>query len=139
MSFLQRPDIAIEVVRNGLISHIVILDPKYKLQSEELDGEQVGGRPKKSDIDAMHSYRDSIRDHANGHRLVSYAAIIYPGPEMEFSSGLAALSADPAASGQLRSRLSDLFQEKVFADLPIGATEDSLLHDGGIIQYEARP
>ena len=27
MSFLQRPDIAIEVLRNGVIKHIVILDP----------------------------------------------------------------------------------------------------------------
>ena len=115
ISFPQRPDIALEVRQNGELRNVVILDPKYKLRSEEIEGEVVGARPTKTDIDAMHSYRDSIRD-SKGKQVVSYAAIIYPGPLVRFSSGLAALPADPANPDELRATLIEDLQRQVFAE-----------------------
>ena len=120
ISFSQRPDIAIEVRKNGELEKIVILDPKYKLRSEEIEGEVVGAQPTKTDIDAMHSYRDAIRD-SKGARVVSYAAIIYPGPLVRFSSGLAALPADPANPGELRSTLIEELQRQVFTEREVAA------------------
>jgi predicted component of viral defense system (DUF524 family) len=93
VSFNQIPDIAVEVA-DGLATLIYIFDPKYKLQSEQQEGQEAKARPKKVDIDAMHSYRDAIRDEAGGH-IVRFAAILYPGPTEVFEDGLAAIHADP--------------------------------------------
>ena len=68
ISFNQRPDITIEVRRQRQTT-LYIFDPKYKLDSDGTAGDEPTGKPKKTDIDAMHSYRDSIRDD-NGHRVV---------------------------------------------------------------------
>jgi predicted component of viral defense system (DUF524 family) len=43
----------------------------------------------------MHSYRDAIRNEAEAH-IVSYAAILYPGPHQAYGDGLAALRARPS-------------------------------------------
>jgi hypothetical protein len=93
-SYEQRPDIAIEIDA-GRGPRVLVFDPKYKLESEQLEGEISDGRPKKVDIDKMHAYRDAIRD-ANDQRPVEFAAIIYPGASSEdFGSGLQAIAARP--------------------------------------------
>jgi predicted component of viral defense system (DUF524 family) len=92
LSFQQRPDIAIEIERPGGDNDVWLFDPKYKLDSEELEGEDPQARPKKVDIDAMHSYRDAIRDE-RGNRVVRYAAILYPDQTQMYMLGLAALRA----------------------------------------------
>jgi predicted component of viral defense system (DUF524 family) len=74
-------------------THVLIFDPKYKLDSEQ-SGEQPKAKPKKADIDAMHAYRDAIRDE-QGHRVVQYAAILYPGPTVTYTRNLEAIEADP--------------------------------------------
>jgi predicted component of viral defense system (DUF524 family) len=94
-SYEQRPDIAIEIERAGSAPRVLIFDPKYKLESEELEGVVTDGRPKKVDIDKMHAYRDAIRDQADD-RAVEFAAILYPGASSEtFGSGLEAIAARP--------------------------------------------
>lgn len=108
-SFLQKPDIAVELVQPSGKVDVLLLDPKYKLQSEESEGEIVNARPKKEDIDKMHAYRDAIRD-SDGDRVVRYAAILYPGPHVHYSEGLEALPGDPAHPGELRQQLRSVFQ-----------------------------
>lgn len=45
----------------------------------EDDASVPAGQPNKIDIDTMHAYRDASRT-LDGERIVSYAAIPYPGP-----------------------------------------------------------
>jgi len=90
--------------------------------AEVLDETEVdlgGTKPKKVDIDKMHAYRDSIRD-VWDNRIVSYAAILYPGKTVEFGSGLAAISTRPfdldfaaAMRAILTGQLFGPFLEKV--------------------------
>jgi hypothetical protein len=93
--------VALEVSAKAAGPVLILLDPKYKLQSEELPAqaeEEPGvpsGQPKKIDIDTMHAYRDAIRTQS-GERVVSYAAILYPGPEVRYPPGIEALTADPS-------------------------------------------
>jgi len=115
ISFSQRPDVVLEIDRNGDRSRVVLFDPKYKLRSEEEDAadaeEEIDealipkGQPKKIDIDRMHAYRDAIRDDEES-RVVDYAAILYPGPERRYAEGIEALSARPEAPAMLRERLT---------------------------------
>ncbi len=87
LTFAQIPDLAIERQEaEGRVS-VVILDPKYKLDSEEL-------APQKADIDKMHAYRDAIRD-ANGQAVVRAAWILYPGQTVPFCPEVQALRAVP--------------------------------------------
>jgi hypothetical protein len=102
ISYRQRPDVALEVEREGERGRILLFDPKYKLTSDGSGG--GAGRPKKIDIDAMHAYRDSIRD-ADGERVVEFAAILYPGADTRFDPGLCALSAVPGEEADLREEL----------------------------------
>ncbi len=114
-SYEQRPDIAIEVDRGDGPPRVLILDPKYKLESEELEGEITDGRPKKVDIDKMHAYRDAIRDLTDAH-AVQFAAIIYPGRQTErFGEGLEAISARPgeAVADDVRRALLDFLSAKL--------------------------
>lgn len=108
VSYEQKPDVAIEVERPGQRTRILLFDPKYKLNSDRLGGKPQ--RPKKDDIDAMHAYRDAIRD-SSGQRVVEFAAILYPGPTKDYDEGLRALSAAPddeeALRAELRGVLSD--------------------------------
>lgn len=108
ISYRQRPDVAIEVERDGERGRVLLLDPKYKLDSDTSGGGP--GRPKKIDIDAMHAYRDAIRDE-DGERAVELAAILYPGPVTRFDPGLCALSAVPGAEADLREELRQLLGE----------------------------
>lgn len=98
VSYEQRPDVVIEVVRADGRREVYIYDPKYKLVSEEQGNGD--GKPQKTDIDKMHAYRDAIRDDS-GKRVVKYAAILYPGQSVVFDDGLAALKAYPGEEHEL--------------------------------------
>ena len=116
ISYTQRPDVVIDILtpHHGC-HHLLIFDPKYKLQSEfispvadELDdalqpaddeAEGPTGRPKKVDIDKMHAYRDAIQ--LNQNRVVDYAAILYPGPAVSYGTEVAALPAYPTRAEDL--------------------------------------
>lgn len=110
VSFNQRPDVAVEIrSARGASPAIYLFDPKYKLQSEEA-GSAVARVPLKPDIDAMHSYRDSIRDQ-HGRRVVRYAAILYPGDAQHYTRGLEALPANPDDPVPLRAHLQRVLSE----------------------------
>ncbi len=109
VSFNQIPDITIEVA-DGPATRIYIFDPKYKLQSEQLEHRRAKARPKKVDIDAMHSYRDAIRDE-DGNHVVRFAAILYPGPTELFEEGLAAIHAEPGDVDELRRSIGEVLSE----------------------------
>jgi hypothetical protein len=109
ISFTQIPDITVEVQRRGERPALYVFDPKYKLQSEDLDS-GANGKPKKIDIDAMHAYRDAIHDF-DGVRVVRYAAILYPGPGVQYGKRLEAISARPDEPQSLRMRLRALLEQ----------------------------
>jgi hypothetical protein len=96
VSFAQKPDLALEIERPDGKLQVIVLDPKYKLESDMSGDEGCRITPKKEDIDKMHAYRDAIRT-AAGESCVIYAAILYPGPSFEYGS-VGAISALP---GQL--------------------------------------
>jgi hypothetical protein len=114
ISFAKRPDVAIEITDPDGSTAVWIFDPKYKLDSE-LAGTSTGsydgaptGAPKTVDIDAMHAYRDAIRDADNAH-VVQLAAILYPGPSKFYGEDVAALHADPMTATQtLQEPLSQI-------------------------------
>lgn len=102
LSFDQRPDLVVETNRPDGTVELLILDPKYKVD------EQSGSlRPKKEDIDKMHTYRDAIIHRCHG-RVVGSAATLYPGPSRDFSGGVAALRADPLDPEALKADLRRL-------------------------------
>ncbi len=116
VSFAKRPDIVVEVTEPSGEKAIWIFDPKYKLRGST-PGDTAGSgdaaealgpaeptKPKQVDIDAMHAYRDAIRNR-DGTHVVRYAAILYPGPTETYGDGLAALHADPADEAELRYEL----------------------------------
>jgi hypothetical protein len=113
VSFAKRPDVAIEVTDPMGRTRIWIFDPKYKLDSEVQSpvdsGDSVGpkGSPKPQDINAMHAYRDAIRD-AEDQFAVRYAAILYPGATKWFGSEIAALQSHPLAKDILGALLADV-------------------------------
>lgn len=100
ISFSQRPDIAIEIFPQQGFPHVYLFDPKYKLRSED----QENGKPKKEDIDKMHTYRDALRD-SEQRQVVQYAAILYPGPTQNYGHGIEALQAIPGSEVSLEKRL----------------------------------
>ncbi|MEI6206699.1 MAG: DUF2357 domain-containing protein [Desulfuromonadales bacterium] len=112
VSYEQRPDIVIELIRADNVREVYIFDPKYKLASEEQSNGD--GKPQKTDIDKMHAYRDAIRDES-GKRVVKYAAILYPGQSELFDHGLAALRAYPGEEDELllaiKERLKPVLDE----------------------------
>jgi hypothetical protein len=83
ISFDQRPDVTLEVVRASGGVTLFLFDPKYKLDSENAADGNPDGSPLKVDIDKMHAYRDSIRGH-HGERVTCYATIMYPGTFRRF-------------------------------------------------------
>jgi hypothetical protein len=99
ISFDQVPDLAVELAYEDGID-VYVFDPKYKLQSD--DGVDIQDRPKKVDVDAMHAYRDAIRDAAGAH-VVRHAALLYPGDDQSYGSGLAAWRARPEDADRLRA------------------------------------
>jgi predicted component of viral defense system (DUF524 family) len=109
VSFPQRPDVTVDVQTPDGMQRLYLFDSKYKLDGELLEGESVDGRPKKIDVDKMHAYRDAIRDTALN-RVVEYAAILYPGPETRYVTGIDALSAHPGAETDLLESLRTVFE-----------------------------
>ena len=107
VSFPQRPDIVLEIRTPYSMPRLFVFDPKYKLDSEDHDEEGVTGRPKKSDIDKMHTYRDAVRE-ADGTRVVEYAAILYPGPSEQYGGDVAALQAVAGREAGLRKELENV-------------------------------
>lgn len=91
-SFEQRPDIVLEVRTPGSPIHLLVLDPKYKLDSE--DQVPDTGKPLKVDIDKMHAYRDAIVLES-GQRVVGHAAILYPGQNERFGKNISAIRCLP--------------------------------------------
>jgi hypothetical protein len=118
ISFTQIPDITVEISRVHEAPRLLLFDPKYKLQSEE-QGEIGDGKPKKVDIDTMHAYRDAVRD-SEQQRIVDYAAILFPGPEVRYGHGIEALSARPLEPRLLQQRLREVL---INALTPPGDTE----------------
>lgn len=102
VSFMQVPDITIQIDRPSGDVELILIDPKYKLDSEIGANPTVDGRPKKTDIDKMHAYRDAIRDNVGRH-LVTEACTIYPGPAVHYTDGLQALSGVPGSDTLYRS------------------------------------
>jgi hypothetical protein len=100
ISFAKRPDVAIEITRPDGACNVWIFDPKYKLDSETAptsgsdEADLPAGTPKPQDINAMHAYRDAIRDGSDEH-IVRVAAILYPGPSRFYGHDVAALQAQP--------------------------------------------
>lgn len=113
-SFSQRPDMVIEIERPGFPLSLLVLDPKYKLDSEFVEDGHIDGRPKKEDIDKMHAYRDAIRD-PNDRHPVAFAGILYPGPDFSFGYGIAAISARPGQNANLKARIRDLIENSLSA------------------------
>jgi hypothetical protein len=114
-SYDQKPDVAIEIEDDDGTTRVIIFDPKYKLDSEEFEGEVVDARPKKVDIDKMHAYRDAIRK--DDQRVVSYAAILYPGPTVaSFGTGVEAIAAVPGSVDSLKERLDAVLMTEFAAD-----------------------
>ena len=107
VSFAQRPDIVLEIRTRDSVPRLFVFDPKYKLDSEGVDEEGVTGRPRKTDIDKMHAYRDAIRGE-EGERLVEYAAILYPGSPRYFGDNIAALQAVGGCEARLRMELNEV-------------------------------
>lgn len=114
LSFEQRPDIVVEVTREGMPDQLLILDPKYKI--EDRNG---GLGPKKEDIDKMHAYRDAIVHRRHG-RVVSHAAILYPGPTQYFGGGVSALTADPLTPESLSDAVRALLRTALHAQSSSG-------------------
>ena len=63
----------------------------------------------------MHAYRDAIRDRDNG-RVVARAAILYPGPDVDFGPDVLALRAYPSTEESLHERLRVIFREALQPD-----------------------
>ena len=103
ISFIQKPDITIARTDANGAKTLFLLDPKYKLDSQDWNPD-ADPRPKKEDIDKMHSYRDAIRLR-DGRRASRYAAILYPGPNVTYELGLEALSVLPGAEQQFRATI----------------------------------
>ena len=102
VSFLQRPDVAVEIGMPDGDLDMLLFDPKYKLDADD----QGSGLPVKSDVDKMHSYRDAIRDGAGRH-VVSFAATLYPGTTQHYGSDIAAIGAVPGRENELGETLRE--------------------------------
>jgi len=114
VSYAQRPDIAIEVEKPGEATQIYLFDPKYKLDGETNEAgessasDPSNGKPKKIDIDKMHTYRDAIRDETD-RRPVQCASILYPGPDVRYEApGIEALHAYPGEAAGLEQNLTEI-------------------------------
>ncbi len=107
VSFTQRPDIVVTVEKPEEATRMLVLDPKYKLDSEFSQDGESDGQPKKEDIDKMHAYRDAIRS-PDGSQPVVCAGILYPGGDVSFGNEIAAISALPGQADSLKERIRDI-------------------------------
>lgn len=126
VSFAKRPDVAIEITTPDGREGIWIFDPKYKLESEtgpsgDENAETLPGTPKPQDINAMHAYRDAIRNE-HDERVVELAAILYPGQSVAYGHGLAAIQALPNSARQLDDELASVLERALLTrETPFGA------------------
>ncbi|MFB2936263.1 DUF2357 domain-containing protein [Aerosakkonemataceae cyanobacterium BLCC-F154] len=103
--FQHKPDLVLEITLFDGSQQIYLFDPKYKLIHEENETRDWDGKPKKSDIDKMHAYRDAIVDKKEN-CVVRYAAILYPGSFMSDSRAkVQALPAYPGKETELKEHL----------------------------------
>lgn len=113
LSHQMIPDMAILLWRADQLDTVQVFDPKYK---------RDGNGPVMGDINAMHAYRDGIRA-TDGRRVVSFAAIIYPGTDRDYEGQVGAISGIPgrtSPSGQVRRKLEAAIarlEESSHADL----------------------
>jgi hypothetical protein len=114
ISYVQRPDLVIEIHRSGRHPRLLVFDPKYNVHAGDTTDSELDPalRPIKGDVDKMHTYRDSIRDEC-GRRVVEYAATLYPGPSQYFGDSLAALGAIPGDVAQLSHELRSIFRDNI--------------------------
>ncbi len=104
-TFTQRPDIALEIQLADGSYQVYLFDPKYKLESENTENIDIKNKPKKEDIDKMHTYSHAIRD-PKGQHVVKYAAILYPGFYYDYPHAqIQALRAYPGQETELKKYL----------------------------------
>ena len=103
------PDVAILLWEDERLASVLVFDPKYK---------RDGQKPVMGDIDKMHTYRDCIRD-SDGKRVVTYAAIVYPGESVDYAGQVGAVSAVPghaspsnAVRGKVAAALSQAASQR---------------------------
>ena len=103
------PDVAILLWEGERLASVLVFDPKYK---------RDGQKPVMGDIDKMHTYRDGIRD-SDGKRVVTYAAIVYPGESVDYAGQVGAVSAVPghaspsnAVRGKVAAALSQAASQR---------------------------
>ncbi|WP_375453223.1 nuclease domain-containing protein [uncultured Nostoc sp.] len=112
----QRPDIALEVQFSDGSHLVYIFDPKYKFESEEPENIDRESKPKRQDIDKMHTYCHAIRDN-EGRQVVNYAAILYPGSYIPYPDAqIEALRAYPGAEAELRIHLHRILSKALNSD-----------------------
>lgn len=118
-SFRQIPDLSVELLTaSGNVDHVLLFDAKYKLLMDDALPSAGEGEPLKGDIDKMHTYRDSIVDTA-GRRVVSYAAILYPGISRAFwttndltiTASLEAIRSYPGEEADLRAHVRNVMTD----------------------------
>lgn len=107
LSFTQVPDIVLKCSPVEGKPRLLVLDPKYKLDSEDDNPEY--GSPVKTDIDKMHAYRDAIVNEKND-QLVEHAAILYPGMSYKYGPHISAMQLLPGESG-IRDELTGLLSK----------------------------
>jgi predicted component of viral defense system (DUF524 family) len=118
-SFRQIPDLSVELVTPaGGVDQVLLFDAKYKLLMDDASPLAGDGEPLKGDIDKMHTYRDSIVDTA-GCRVVTYAAILYPGISRAFrttdestvTASLEAIRSYPGEEIDLRAHVRNVMTD----------------------------
>jgi hypothetical protein len=110
VSYLQRPDLAIEIRPTDAPPSVLVFDAKYKLDSEA-DG-TLRPQPQDTDIKTMHAYSDAIRtrDHV---QVVKHAAILYPGAHFAYGASIEALPALPGESEDQPSTTAPILQKRL--------------------------
>ena len=107
LTFLQRPDIAIELMDETGDMAVYLFDPKYKLDGEGTLSAPGYTAPLKVDIDKMHAYRDAIRG-KDRNRAVRFAAILYPGETYAYPDGIEAIGALPSRAATWLGRMDGI-------------------------------
>jgi hypothetical protein len=111
VSYGKIPDLSILFYEGSEIKSVYIFDPKYKNRkgiSEGKGKDYKSEAPVRSDVDKMHTYRDSIRS-PDGDRIVRYAATLFPGETRKFSNGLHAIGLKPS-SDKIKENLTSILK-----------------------------
>ncbi len=117
MSFSQRPDVVIEVsAKDDRRSHPVRSQVQAAKRGADPERLRRNRRPLRSAEEDRHRHDARLprRDpHSEQRTLVSYAAILYPGPEVRYPPGIEALTADPLRPELLRERVGAVLAEAI--------------------------